>query len=166
MNKIIPISMIGILLLGGVGVVAITTMNALTDNHAPDAPDIVGPTDLKIGVHYLFLFITTDPEGDNISYYVDWGDGTNSGWLGPYGSGQDVKMVHTWVEKGNDSIKAKARDNPYGAESNWTYHPISWSYSISPQINSQNTQKIQSQKCQQINQLLYDLITGHRITVK
>jgi hypothetical protein len=109
----------------------------LTENHAPIAPYITGPRNLKIGIDYLFRFVTTDPDGDNISYYVDWGDGTNSGWFGPYYSGQEIKLVHTWSEKGN-YIRAKARDYPYEDESNWTYYLIRWSYSAIPRINYQN----------------------------
>ena len=48
MNKIILISMIGMLLLGGVGISAITTMKIPTDNHAPNAPTLDGPRRVMI----------------------------------------------------------------------------------------------------------------------
>ena len=40
--------------------------------------------------------VATDPDGDNVLYYIDWGDGTNSGWLGPYPSGQQASAQKTW----------------------------------------------------------------------
>ena len=42
-----------------------------------------------------------DLDGHNIYYYVDWGDNTTSGWLGPYISGTQIHLTHSWSEKGN-----------------------------------------------------------------
>jgi hypothetical protein len=39
-------------------------------------------------------------------------------WIGPYGSGEEVTINHTWSKRGNYNIKAKAKD-ALGAESNW-----------------------------------------------
>jgi hypothetical protein len=109
------------------------------ENHAPDAPDIMGPQELKLGIYYLFTFVTTDPDGDNVSYSIDWGDGNVILWAGPFKSGQVIKFQHTWTKKDTIYIKAKAKDLPYENESDWTIYPIRWSYSLSPQINYQNT---------------------------
>jgi hypothetical protein len=46
-------------------------------------PFIQGPETGNAGVSYFYTFITEDPESDEVFYFVDWGDGTNSGWLGP-----------------------------------------------------------------------------------
>lgn len=92
-------------------------------NRHPDTPDINGPTSGKPGVTYLYTFVTTDPDSDDVCYYVDWGDGTNSGWIGPYGSGNVVTVNHAWSEKGTYTIRVRARDI-FGAESDWATLPV------------------------------------------
>ena len=57
-------------------------------------------------------------------YWFDWGDGTNTGWIGPYQSGETCNASHSWEKKGDYVIKVKARDRCY-AESNWTTLSIS-----------------------------------------
>jgi hypothetical protein len=53
----------------------------------------------------------TDPDGDAVYYYFDWGDGGNSGWLGPYASGASGCKDHSYSSEGTYTIKAKAKDN-------------------------------------------------------
>jgi hypothetical protein len=90
----------------------------VVQNQPPSTPLITGPLKGKPGITYNYEFIATDSEGENISYYVDWGDGTNTGWIGPYPSGQEQIMNHTWTKKGTYTIKAKARDI-HDQESDW-----------------------------------------------
>jgi parallel beta-helix repeat protein len=87
-------------------------------NHAPEAPTIQGPSSGAAGTTYNYTFVTTDPDGNTVSYYIDWGDGTNTGWLGPHPSGEEITMSHAWNTRGSYTIKAKAKDI-YGAESAW-----------------------------------------------
>jgi hypothetical protein len=77
----------------------------------PKAPTISGPDYGVINQEYNFTFNTTDPNGDDISYYIEWGDNTSSGWIGPYHSGEELTVNHTWFEHGVYEIKAKAKDN-------------------------------------------------------
>jgi outer membrane protein assembly factor BamB len=95
-------------------------------NAAPDAPAIpTGPSIGQKGVNYTFSTVTIDPDGDNVFYLFDWGDGTNSTWIGPYNSSVPGTASHAWADSGNFSIKAKAKDTN-GAESDWsTTHSIS-----------------------------------------
>jgi subtilisin family serine protease len=87
-------------------------------NKAPYKPIIDGPEKIKINVEFEFIFKTTDYNEDDVEYYVNWGDNTTEGWIGPYASGNLVGLDHTYTEKGKYTIKAKARDI-YGAESEW-----------------------------------------------
>ncbi len=136
---VVSILAVVLLVMGSLSnVVGYQTVKSL-ENHAPNAPDITGPEELKVGQSYLFAFVTTDPDGDNVSYSIDWGDGNVILWAGPFKSGQVIKFEHTWAKKDTIYIKAKAKDLPYEDESNWTIHPIRWSYGLSPQINYQNT---------------------------
>ena len=90
------------------------------ENKPPNKPNKPsGPTSGKAGTSYTYSTSTTDPDGDQVYYWFDWGDGTNSGWLGPYNSGQTVSASHTWSEKGSYNIKVKAKDTN-DAESDWS----------------------------------------------
>ena len=88
-------------------------------NLPPDVPIINGPTTGGVGTSYEFEVVSTDPDGDNVLYYMDWGDGTNSGWVGPNSSGETVTISHTWTSPGTYYIKAKAKD-VYLDESDWS----------------------------------------------
>jgi acid phosphatase type 7 len=87
-------------------------------NLPPEAPLIDGLLHGKSGVAYQYTFNATDPNGDNVSYLIDWGDNTSSGWIGPYLSGDEITESHSWSKKGTYTIKAKAKDM-YGNEGEW-----------------------------------------------
>jgi hypothetical protein len=83
----------------------------------PTKPD--GPYEWIQNVKTTFSSTTTDPEGDNIYYLFDWGDGTDSGWIGPYASGQTGEASHSWSELGIYEIKVIVKDIN-NAISNWS----------------------------------------------
>jgi len=88
-------------------------------NQPPDPPIISGPPRGKINVRYNYTMSTSDPENEDVYYYINWGDGKNSGWIGPYNSGEIAKVSYIWDKKGNYQIKVKARDiNLF--ESDWS----------------------------------------------
>jgi len=92
-------------------------------NDYPYVPTIDGPTSGSAGSIYKYEFLTTDPDDDDLLYYVDWGDGTYEEWIGPYDSGEQVVLNHGWSEEGTYTIKAKVKD-VYDAESDWGYLDI------------------------------------------
>lgn len=99
-------------------------IKSLTQNQPPAEPTIDGPTSGEQHVTYVFTISSAiDPDGDEISYYVDWGDDNNSGWLGPVPSGVPMSCSHAWSEAGSYTIKAKVKDT-YGMESGWTSFEI------------------------------------------
>jgi hypothetical protein len=98
------------------------------ENRPPSPPTIIGPTKGKINVEVTYNFSTADPEGDQVYYYIDWGDGTNSSWIGPYSSGVTIPQSHTWSKKGTYIIKAKAKD-VRGYESGWGQLSITMPFS-------------------------------------
>jgi hypothetical protein len=83
----------------------------------PTKPE--GPEKWTIDIEATFKSTTTDPDGDNIDYLFDWGDGNNSGWVGPYGSGQTGQASHAWTELGEYKVKVIARDQ-FGVPSEWS----------------------------------------------
>jgi hypothetical protein len=100
----------------------------------PLKPTINGPTTGTVNNEYPYTSSTTDPDGDQVYYLWDWGDGNNSGWLGPYTSGATISSIHKWTVKGLYNIKVKAKDI-YGAESSWSDPlPITMPYSFNKRI--------------------------------
>ncbi len=87
-------------------------------NNPPLDPIIDGPSTGKVGDEYTFEFFATDPDIDDLEYFIDWGDGNTIDWTGPYNSGDIATFSHIWDEKGTYLIKAKVRDI-YHFESGW-----------------------------------------------
>jgi len=85
----------------------------------PNNPIITGPTSGTVGTEYEYNFVTDDPNGDDVNYYIEWGDGTNSGWIGPFNTGIEIIMNHSWANIDYYTIKAKAKDL-HDFESGWT----------------------------------------------
>ncbi len=82
-----------------------------TVNKIPEPPEKPnGPDEGETNIEYSFSSTTTDPEGEQIYYMFDWGDGTTSDWIGPYESGDTGEASHFWTEKGYYDIKARAKD--------------------------------------------------------
>jgi hypothetical protein len=105
----------------GAGTVWSEPLNVtITDNTPPDVPTITGPHKGKPGINYLFNFQTDDGQEQEIYFFIDWGDNTTSGWLGPYVSGTTLHQTHTWAEKMNWTVKVKAKDS-MDSESDWGY---------------------------------------------
>ena len=94
------------------------TMGAVSrPPETPTKPD--GPEKWTIDIEATFTSTTTDPDGHSIYYLFDWGDGTDSGWLGPYASGQNGTGSHAWTELGDFQVKVMTRDQ-FGVPSNWS----------------------------------------------
>ena len=90
----------------------------IIDNQPPEEPIISGEINPKVGDEYGYTFVSSDPNGDNLSYYIDWGDGSFENWVGFYESNDEIIIDHLWSEKGTFIIKAKAKD-VYNDESDW-----------------------------------------------
>jgi len=91
----------------------------ISGNDPPNKPTITGPISGKAGKSYTYSAHTIDPDGDQVYYLFDWDDGTNSGWTGPYNSGQTVSSSHIWAAQGTYQIKVKSKDIN-DAESVWS----------------------------------------------
>lgn len=93
-------------------------------NQAPTEPVIQGPSNGKAGTSYSYSFSSTDPEGDTVFYYIDWGDNQMKEWIGPYNSGEVITVDHQWSNQGRFTVKARARDDS-NAISDWSELEIS-----------------------------------------
>jgi len=78
-----------------------------------------GPLSGSTGTPYTYSTSATDPDNDNVYYMFDWGDGTTSGWIGPFTSGASGQATKTWNKEGNFSVKAVAKDT-HGKLSQWS----------------------------------------------
>jgi hypothetical protein len=85
--------------------------------HKPSRP--TGPVTGKIAEECTYQSQTSDPNEDQFHILFDWGDGTNSGWLGPYSSGDTFEASHIWLTQGTYGVTVKAKDS-YGLESEWS----------------------------------------------
>jgi len=79
-------------------------------NQPPDTPIIDGPNHGKPGVEYTYCINLSDPDNDSLFVFWDWGDGISTGWIGPYGSGEEVCASHAWNKKGTYTISVTVRD--------------------------------------------------------
>lgn len=95
------------------------TIIVFEHDNPPETPTIDGPISGRKGNEYSYNITTTDQDNDDINYIIDWGDGNDSGWIGPYESGEEIAVAHTWNERGTYEIRAKAKD-VYIVESDWS----------------------------------------------
>ena len=84
-------------------------------NNPPAAPSVpIGPASGSSGISYSYSTKATDPDGDQVKYTFDWGDGTT--FVTPLvSSGASASASHTWtVASGSTetfSVSAKATDD-------------------------------------------------------
>lgn len=100
-------------------------------NEPPNTPTIEGPTSGNWLLSHQWNFTASDPNGDDIFYYVEWGDGEYIGWSLAYNSGETMPRSHKYNAKGTYTIQVKAKDI-YGLESEWGYLTVTMpcSYNI------------------------------------
>jgi outer membrane protein assembly factor BamB len=105
----------------------------ILDPNTPTTPIITGTIKGKIEKTCNYTFTSTSPLANNLFYQIDWGNGTLTDWLGPYNSGEPVTLSHSWSEKGNYTIRARAKDtdNRWGP---WGQLEVTMPYSYEPQF--------------------------------
>jgi len=93
-----------------------------TSPNIPPAP--TGPDSGTPGTSYSFTATTTDPDGDQVAFKFDWGDGSQSDWSGFVSSGGSASASHSWASEATYEVKVKAKDTN-DAESGWSAgHPM------------------------------------------
>ena len=88
------------------------------ENKPPGKPKIEGTTKGVIGASYPYMFTSIDPDGDPVTYFIEWGDGLTSGWTPFQASGTPYSEDHTWFVEDTYIIRARAADDQ-GALSDW-----------------------------------------------
>jgi hypothetical protein len=95
----------------------------IIENNPPQAPTIDGPISGKVEISYNFTFNSVDLDGEDVYYQIKWGDGYVEDWIGPFASGEDFEIAHTYSNKNTYTLEAKARDI-YGDESDIATYEI------------------------------------------
>ena len=105
----------------GAHVYSIPSLFDPSNNHRPGKPPRpLGPENGRIRDKIRFTFgPSVDPDGDDIYYLIDWDDGTNSSWFGPFNSGEICEASHRWTKQQIYNVKVKTKDI-HGAESFWS----------------------------------------------
>jgi hypothetical protein len=78
-------------------------------NLPPAAPTITGPNSGKTGIEYEYKLNAVDPNGDDVRYHIDWGDG-GTGLTNFNPSGDDMLVLHAWDDQRTYTVKVKAED--------------------------------------------------------
>ena len=89
------------------------------ENQAPEKPTITASEEGingETGTEYEYIFSSIDPNGDDVQFFVEWGDETD--FLTAL-CDNSITVKKTWAEQGTYIIKAKSIDE-YGYESDWT----------------------------------------------
>jgi len=82
----------------------------------PDTPAIDGPTKGIPYQYYEYSIVANDSDSDYLHYHIYWGNGYD--YIGPYPSGEVVKVGHAWRDEGNYTIRVQAIDETL-KESEW-----------------------------------------------
>ena len=85
-------------------------------NEPPSTPVIDGETEGQAGNSYEYTFVSTDPDGDEIYYEIEWGCGETES-TDFYPSGETQALSHSYAA-GDYTIRVKAIDINQ-AESDW-----------------------------------------------
>ncbi|UCF13282.1 MAG: VCBS repeat-containing protein [Thermoplasmatales archaeon] len=86
----------------------------------PLRPSIRQPTEFHPNRELEFGFTAHDVNDDDIYYYIDWGNGKNTGWLGPYASGEGIDIGHIWRRPCSFVVSVKAKDDD--GEGDWKHY--------------------------------------------
>lgn len=87
------------------------TLEGINIGGKPDKPATPeGPPTGNTKEEYTYTSSTTDPDNDQLYYLFSWGDGTDSGWIGPFESGGECEASHIWNKKGDYEVKVRAKD--------------------------------------------------------
>jgi hypothetical protein len=87
-------------------------------NNPPTKPVLTGPSQGVIHQAYNLSIVTTELDGEDVYYFIEWGDGQVDEWVGPYKANTTAEITHQWNKKGTYTITAKAKDIN-GIESDW-----------------------------------------------
>jgi len=133
-------------------------MKPVVENQPPTKPTVVGPTIIKSSIFNDYEIMSTDPDGDDVFYYIDceaviYSNAWISDLLGPYNSSKKINISFMWPWPYTILIfKARAVD-VNGAWGDWTKFVVIVLQNLNNNMNSEPAYNQQnSQSSQQGNQ--------------
>ncbi|MCK5301014.1 MAG: hypothetical protein KAJ21_03845 [Thermoplasmatales archaeon] len=139
MNKKIIGILIAMLFLVPISTVIADDDEGNGSNRAPCAPIIVEDSSGDDKLEHQCTFYSTDPDGDDLFYWIDWGDSNVEliqpldddekvvPWDGPYDSGYQLSLNHKYSQRGKYEITIISKDI-YDLESPETKISVTISY--------------------------------------
>jgi hypothetical protein len=99
----------------------LTTLSMSISADEPSVPTLEGPLTGYVDEAIVFTVSAIDPEGDDIQYFFDWGDGEDSYWIPEKGveSGEEFEVIYSWNISSEYDVRVKARDMG-GNETEWS----------------------------------------------
>jgi hypothetical protein len=85
----------------------------------PPSFDMLGPRKVVVGREEWWSLLGCDSTDDDLFFKIDWGDGSNISWIGPYPAGNYVNVSHIYNTMGFYEVSAKVKDF-FGVESDWS----------------------------------------------
>jgi hypothetical protein len=123
-----------------------------TPNTPPSDPNISPQNpSTTVGYNVLFILNSSDAEGNQLKYGIDWDNNTTIDEWAPLSGytteGVDVNAIHSWASAGTYTFNVLAEDEK-GAQSGWSVNkitlydpPVISSFTVSPDpvVSGQNT---------------------------
>jgi hypothetical protein len=105
-------------------------------NVGPDTPSLSGSTVGDPGVSYTYYSTTNESDNESLFYQFYWGDGNNTGVLGPYSSNVKVNASHAWTQEGGYYVDVVVKDIFFNES--WSKSLLFRTETLPPLINSVN----------------------------
>lgn len=86
---------------------------------APGTPEVGGPGGAQPRDTAVFWALSHSREGQNLSFYFDWGEEACENWSAQVAPGETLRRSHVYGEPGRYSVRAMARDERR-LESGWS----------------------------------------------
>ena len=102
----------------------------------PDTPNVNGDAIGYVGIPYEISFYSEDPNGDDIQYEIDWGNGDITDWTSFFQHGAVLNWEHIYSNPGYYTIRIKARDRDLMESDDWGSYEV---HIIYPDITSPET---------------------------
>jgi PKD repeat protein len=100
----------------GVSDTDVTNASIVIPNRPPATPLIAGPVNGSKNTEYSYVFGSTDADNDDITYIINWGDGSTFE-IGFLPNGQYFSLIHRWDSKGEYTITVTASDGEFTTSS-------------------------------------------------
>jgi hypothetical protein len=99
-------------------IACLLVLTGCSQNYSPLVPSLLAPTLAQRGDSIRIRVSSYDHDADSLYFFVEWGDGTVSDWVGPVQSASDYEVLHAYGDTGVFGVLAKAKDE--AVETGWS----------------------------------------------